>query len=77
MNTYLVIITTVLVLTQVIRIVQNTISLHKHNKMINAELNRLGNISNEDIEIQKEAYRLIVSRLRFEECSKRSDNNAQ
>ena len=70
MNIYLAIITTVLVLTQVIRIVQNTISLHKHNKMINAELNRIGNISNEDIETQKEAYRLIVDCLRHRECSK-------
>ena len=70
MNIYLAIITTVLVLTQVIRIVQNTISLNKHNKMINAELNRIGNISNEDIETQKEAYKLIVDYLRHRECSK-------
>lgn len=70
MTIYLAIITTVLVLTQVIRIVQNTISLHKSNKMINAELNRIGNISNEDIEIQKEAYRLIVDCLKHRECSK-------
>lgn len=71
MNIYLAIITTVLVLTQVIRIVQNTISLHKHNKMINAELNRLGKVSNEDIETQKEAYRLIVDCLRHRECEKK------
>lgn len=70
MTIYLAIITTVLVATQVIRIVQNTISLNKHNKMINAELNRIGNISNEDIEIQKEAYRLIVDCLKHRECSK-------
>ena len=70
MNIYLAIITTVLVATQVIRIVQNTISLQKNNKMINAELNRIGNISNEDIETQKEAYRLIVDCLKHRECSK-------
>ena len=75
MNIYLAIITTVLVLTQVIRVVQNTISLHKQSKAINAELNRLGKVEDEDIETQKEAYRLIVSRLRYEECSKRSEQN--
>lgn len=75
MTIYLAIITTVLVATQVIRIVQNTISLHRQSKAINAEINRLGKVEDEDIEIQKEAYRLIVSRLRYEECSKRSNNN--
>lgn len=77
MTIYLAIITTVLVATQVIRIVQNSISLYRYKKVAKAEIDRLGKVEDEDIEIQKEAYRLIVSRLRFEECSKRSDNNAR
>lgn len=73
MNIYLAIITTVLVGTQVIRIVQNTISLHRQSKTINAELDRLGKVADEDIETQKEAYRLIVEYLE----AKRSEQNAQ
>ena len=70
MTIYLAIITTVLVVTQVIRVVQNTISLCRKNKLIDSELNRIGNISNEDVETQKEAYRLIVDCLKHRECSK-------
>jgi len=66
MTIYLVIITTVLVLTQVIRIVQNSISLHRYKKVAQAEINRLGKVEDEDIEMQKEAYRLIVNRLKME-----------
>lgn len=77
MTIYLAIITTVLVATQVIRIVQNSISLHRYKKLAKSEIDRLGKVEDEDIEMQKEAYRLIVSRLRFEECSKRSEQNAR
>lgn len=70
MTIYLVIITTALVATQVIRIVQNTISLRRNNKLLNAQLNRLDDVSNEDFEMQKEAYRLIVDCLKHRECSK-------
>ena len=73
MTIYLTIITTVLVATQIIRIVQNSISLHRYKKVAQAEINRLGKVEDEDIEMQREAYRLIVSRLRFEVCSKNDD----
>ena len=48
MTVYLAIITTVLVVTQVIRIVQNTINLHRNNKVVKAQLDHIGDISNED-----------------------------
>ena len=38
MNTYLTIMVTVLVVTQVIRIAQNTIQLHRQNKLIKKEI---------------------------------------
>lgn len=71
MTIYLAIITTVLIVTQIIRIVQNGINLHRHNRVAKAELKRLGEITNEDIETQKEAYRLIVDCLKHRECSKK------
>lgn len=77
MTIYLAIITTVLVATQIIRIVQNSISLHRYKKVAKAEIDRLGKVEDDDIEMQKEAYRLIVSRLRYAECSKGGDNNAR
>lgn len=70
MTIYLAIITTVLVVTQIIRVVQNTINLHKNNKLINTQLSRLDDVSEEDFEMQREAYRLIVDCLKHRECSK-------
>ena len=70
MTIYLTIITTVLVATQIIRIVQNSISLHRYKKVTQAEINRLGKVEDEDIEMQKEAYRLIVEYLEDRRCAK-------
>ena len=65
MTIYLVIITTALVLTQIIRLVQNTISLRKQNKLFDAQLNELGEleIKKDDFENQKRAYGLIIEYL--------------
>jgi hypothetical protein len=68
METYLAIITTALVLTQIIRLVQNTISLHRNNVLYKKQLGDLADyeLRKEDFEKQKEAYRLIVEYLRKE-----------
>ena len=44
MNIYLTIMVTVLVLTQIVRIVQNTIQLHRQYKLFQAQLGQLDNI---------------------------------
>lgn len=59
MNTYLAIITTVLVVTQVIRVTQNAIQLRKQVK----QLSHLEDVTNEDLRTQKKAYTLIVDYL--------------
>lgn len=59
MNTYLVIITTVLVVTQVIRVTQNAIQLRRQVK----QLSHLEDVTNEDLRTQKKAYTLIVDYL--------------
>lgn len=51
---------------EVVRIIQNALSLHRQNKAIDTALNGI-EISNEDIEMQRKAYRLIVERLEKDE----------
>lgn len=50
---------------EVVRIIQNALSLHRQNKAIDIALNGI-EISDEDIEMQRKAYRLIVERLEKE-----------
>ena len=65
MNTYLVIITTVLVITQIIRVTQNAIQLRRQNVLYKKQLKEVADleIQKEDFEMQRKAYRLIVERL--------------
>lgn len=60
MDTYLTIMVTVLVATQVIRIAQNTIQLHRQNKLIKKEIARLGDVTQEDFDNQRKAYKLAI-----------------
>lgn len=65
MDKYLVIITTVLVITQVIRVTQNAITLHRQNTLYKRQLKDLADyeVQKEDFEMQRKAYRLIVEKL--------------
>lgn len=63
MDKYLVIITTTLVITQIIRVAQNTIQLRRQLRMMKERLAHLDDVSNEDLNMQKEAFRLIVEHL--------------
>lgn len=69
MNTYLTIITTVLVLTQIIRVAQNTIRLRQEKKVFEGQCAELAEmeIRKEDFEIQRKAYRLIVEHFEKEQ----------
>ena len=68
MTTYLTIITTILVLTQIIRVTQNQISLHRQNTLYKKQVEELleMEIRKEDFEMQRKAYRLIVEKLEGE-----------
>lgn len=55
MTTYLTIITTILVLTQIIRVTQNAISLR-----------RFGRIDKRDVEVQKAVYYMLHEKLKKE-----------
>ena len=65
MNTYLVIITTVLVVTQIIRIIQNTIQLRRQKTLFEKQLGSLADmeLTERDFETQRKAYRLAVEYL--------------
>ena len=55
---YLIVMTTVLVATQLIRVTQNTIQLVRQNKMIKKETDRLGDVTDEDMAMHREFYKL-------------------
>lgn len=65
MNTYLAIMTTVLVVTQVVRVIQNAVQLHRQHILFKEELGHLADtkITEEDFNTQRKAYRLIVDYL--------------
>lgn len=65
MNTYLTIITTVLVITQIIRVTQNAIQLRRQNKEYKRQLGELADmkVTKEDYLMQRKANRLIVEYL--------------
>ena len=62
MNTYLAIITTVLVITQIVRLIQNAVDLHRQNVLFKEQLGHLAdcNPTKQDFENQRKAYRMIV-----------------
>ena len=65
MNTYLAIITTVLVITQIVRLIQNAVQLRRQNVLFKEKLGRLAdcNPTEQDFENQRKAYQLIVELL--------------
>ncbi len=54
----------ILLVTQIVRVIQNAVQLRRQNKVINKQFEGITDITNEDIERQREAYRLIVKFLR-------------
>ena len=72
MNTYLAIITTVLVITQVVRLIQNAVQLHRQNILFKEQLGHLADtkITEEDFKTQRRAYQLIINYLEHKEAEK-------
>ena len=71
MAEYLVIITTVLVVTQIIRVTQNAITLRRQTRMMKKRLDAIEDVTNEDLRMQKKAYSLIVEYLEHRVAEKR------
>ena len=68
MDKYLAVTTTVLIISQVIRIIQNAINLHRQRIAFERDVKHLKDIevSKEDFALQKKCYRLIVAKLERE-----------
>lgn len=66
MNIYLTIITTVLVLTQIIRVTQNAINLHRQNQEIKRNIEWIGDreVTKEDFDVQRECFYLLRDKLK-------------
>lgn len=60
MDIYLTVMVTVLVITQIVRITQNAIHLYRQNRLLNAQLSQVEDITQDDLNTQRKAYRLIV-----------------
>lgn len=61
MNTYIAIITTILVITQIIRLTQNAITLHRQEEAIKRDLSWIKDrdITQEDFDVQRECFYLL------------------
>lgn len=61
MNTYLTIITTALVVTQIIRVIQNAISLYRQEETIKRDLSWIKDrdITQKDFDVQRECFYLL------------------
>ena len=69
MDTYLAIITTVLVATQLIRITQNQISLFRQEKKIDKTITWLkdNDVSERDFDVQRKVFHLLFDKLMKEQ----------
>ena len=68
MTTYLTIITTILVLTQIIRITQNHISLFRQEKKIKKTVGWLkdNDVSERDFKVQRQVFYMLYDKLKKE-----------
>ena len=75
MNTYLTIMVTVLVTTQIIRITQNHISLRRQRKIIERDVAwlKVRDITEDDFDTQREAYQLLRDHLLYLERKRDSE----
>ena len=66
MEKYLAVITTVLVLTQIVRVTQNAIQLHLQNKEIKRNINWITEreVTKEDFDCQREVMYLLRDKLK-------------
>ena len=71
MNAYLTIMVTVLVITQVIRVTQNAISLHRQNNEVMKACKWIkdNDVSERDFEIQRSVFHMLYDKLKSEEES--------
>ena len=71
---YLQIAVTLILVTQLARTIQNGISLYRQNKTFKDACGQLSDVTQEDMENQRKAYRLMVEHYEREEKSLKGGN---
>lgn len=73
MNTYLTIMVTVLVVTQLIRVTQNAVSLYRQRKEIEKNVNWIldNDVSEHDFAVQREVFYRLATFLREYQSNKK------
>ena len=71
---YLQIVVTVILLTQLARVIQNGISLYRQNKTLKEACGQLSDVTQEDMDNQRKAYRLMVEHYEREEKNLKGGN---
>ena len=71
---YLQIVVTVILLTQLARVIQNGISLYRQNRTFKEACGQLSDVTQEDMENQRKAYRLMVEHYEREEKNLKGGN---
>lgn len=67
MNIYLTIMVTVLVVTQIIRVIQNHIQLCRQYRLLKKQLAQIDDVTQDDLDTQRKAYKLIVKHYEAKE----------
>ena len=68
---YLQIVVTAILLTQLTRTIQNGISLYRQNKTFKEACGQLSDVTQEDMENQRKAYRLMIEHYERENKEKK------
>lgn len=71
---YLQIVVTVILLTQLVRTIQNGISLYRQNKVFKESCGQLSDVTQQDLENQRKAYRMMVAHYEREEKNLKGGN---
>ena len=71
---YLQTVVTLILLTQLARVIQNGISLYRQNKTFKEACGQLSDVTQEDMENQRKAYRLMVEHYEREEKNLKGGN---
>lgn len=67
MNTYIAIMVTLIVVTQIIRVAQNHIQLCRQYHLLKKQLAQIDDVTQDDLDTQRKAYKLIVKHYEAKE----------
>ena len=69
MNTYIAIIGTFLAICEIVRVIQNHINLRRQQEVFERECSQLSDITDQDLQIQREVYKMLHDELMDRWCN--------